>query len=83
MIMTLKCRINESRRMNIPSGTFKVTYCPKPLLPNKPDYVMSIKNKTFENILGKRRKCWLPAFFPVSQNVFKYSFKTYTKLRLM
>ena len=24
-----------------------------------------------ENIVGKRRKCWLPAFSPFSQSVFK------------
>ena len=30
--------------------------------------------KRVENIVGKRRKCWLPAFSPFSQNVFKAFF---------
>ena len=30
---------------------------------------MTLRKRPFENIVGKRRKCWLPAF---SQNVFNF-----------
>ena len=38
---------------------------------NKCDSKIEIVFGWVENILGKRRKCWLPAFSPFAQNVFK------------
>ena len=73
VVMTIINPRNEywpNRGSNQRSSVLKSATLPTELWGSAAEIMIYVFDSV-ENIVGKRRKCWLPAFSPFSRNVFK------------